>query len=348
MSHEEPDRVPIDVWYTPEMIDRLVDEWPLRLQGSPANRNQQASIALEHDAIKATIGPCSSFYLSDQEYYTDEWGIGWRRVRYAGDCYYTEPTNHPLSDAKKLDSFELPNFAEEQRYTEIQGLLTRYGSEYVIIAEVACTLFELSWYLRGLQRVLMDFVNNKDFMHEYLAKLRQWIETAGKKLASMGVDVIFVGDDFGMQDRMLVSPQVFRDFFKPIYAELFQEFKKINPDVKIAFHTDGDVEPILPDFVEIGVDILNPVQPQSMDPAHLKKRFGKKLTFWGTLDNQHTVPFGSAGEVEKEVLQRLRDVAPGGGLIIGPAHNVQPITPIDNLRTIYGTVMDKGRYPISL
>jgi len=348
VSHEEPDRVPIDVWYTPEMIDRLVNEWPLCLQGSPPNRHQQASIALEHDAIKATIGPCSSFYLSDEEYYRDEWGIGWRRVQYASDCYYTEPFDHPLSDEKNLDSFKLPDFAEEQRYTEIQDLLAQYGSEYAIIAEVACTLFELSWYLRGLQRVLMDFVSNKDFMHEYLARLSQWIETAGRKLASMGVDVIFVGDDFGMQDRMLVSPQVFREFFKPTYAELFEEFKRINPDIKIAFHTDGDVEPILPDFVEIGVDILNPVQPQSMDPAHLKKRFGKKLTFWGTLDNQHTVPFGSISEVEKEVLQRLRDVAPGGGLIIGPAHNVQPITPMDNLRTIYSTVLDKGRYPISL
>lgn len=122
----------------------------------------------------------------------------------------------------------------------------------------------------------------------------------------------------------------------------------MNPDVKIAFHTDGNVEPILPDLIEIGLDILNPVQPQSMDPAELKKRFGDKLTFWGTLDNQYTIPFGSIQEVVDEVRTRLRTVAPGGGLIIGPAHNVQPNTPIENLSAFYRIVREEGTYPIRL
>jgi uroporphyrinogen decarboxylase len=348
VNHEEPDRVPIDVWYTPEMTERVLDESAGLVVELHRSESCPLAVALGHDAIKTTIGPCTGFYLSDSEYYTDEWGIGWKRVRYGKDCYYTEPFDHPLASAERLDDYEIPDFSDESRYGEVKQLIQQYGDEYVIIAEVACTLFELSWYLRGYQTVLMDLVKNKEFMHEYLAKLKQWIQIAGAKLVRMGVDVIFLGDDFGMQDRMIISPAAFREFFKPIYAELFSEFRKINPEIKIAFHTDGNVEAIIPDFIEIGLDILNPVQPQSMDPAKLKRQFGDRLTFWGTLDNQYTIPFGSPQEVADEVRTRLRTVAPRGGLIIGPAHNVQPNTPIENLRALYRTVREEGAYPIRL
>jgi len=348
VNHQEPDRVPLDVWYTPEMAKQVTEKSAGLVGDSYCGESCPLAVALDHDAIKFTVGPCTGFYLSDADYYTDEWGIGWRRVRYGKGWYYTEPVDHPLAEADRLDDYKLPDFNDERRYAAAQELIDRYGQEYAIIGEVACTLFELSWYLRGLKQVLIDLVRNKAFMHEYLTKLKQWIQVAGAKLVGMGVDVIFLGDDFGMQDRMIVSPAIFREFFKPIYAELFSEFKRMNPDVKIAFHTDGNVEPILPDLIEIGLDILNPVQPQSMDPAKLKKRFGDKLTFWGTLDNQYTIPFGSIQEVVDEVRTRLRTVAPGGGLIIGPAHNVQPNTPIENLSAFYRIVREEGTYPIRL
>jgi len=348
INHREPDRVPIDVWYTPEMADRVTPE----AIGLPANHYDKGihplAVRLGHDAIKTTIGPCSSYYLSNADYYTDEWGIGWKRIRYDEGCYYTEPVGHPLEEADRLSRFVIPNFSEEARYEQVKHLIDRYGDEYGIIGEVACTLFELSWYLRGFDRVMIDFIKNKGFMHEYLDKLQEWVRIAGGRLVELGVDVIFLGDDFGMQDRMMVSPEIFREFFKPRYAALFEGYRRIDPDVKIAFHTDGNVEPILPDFVEIGLDILNPVQPQSMNPARLKRDFGDRLTFWGTIDNQYTMPFGSVQEVVDEVMERLRDVTPGGGLLIGPSHNVQPNTPMKNLKAFYQTVMKYGRYPIRL
>lgn len=347
VNHEEPDRVPIDVWYTPEMGRRIAEESAGLLGEACNSESCPLAVALQHDVLKTSIGPCTSFYLSDSDYYTDEWGIGWKRIRYGKDWHYTEPVVHPLEDANNLDRLVIPDFTDEMRYAEAKQLIDRYGNEYGIIGEVTCTLFELSWYLRGYQKVMTDLVKNKDFMHEYLAKLKEWVRVAGARLIGMGVDVIFLGDDFGMQDRMILSPATFREFFKPIYAELFSEFKKLNPDVKIAFHTDGNVEPIVIDFIEIGLDILNPVQPQSMDPAKLKKRFGKRLAFWGTIDNQHTMPFGSPEEVVKEVRARLRHVAPGGGLILGPAHSVQPDVPVENLLAFYRAVETYGYYPIN-
>lgn len=300
---------------------------------------------LGHDLLKTTVGPAASYYLSDEDFYTDEWGIGWRKVDY-GYGHYTEPVVHPLKDLTDPEAFSIPDFTLDTRYEKARFLVNHYGREYAIVGEMACTLFELSWYLKGFETVLIDFKRNKEFMHAFLARLVEWARVAGKKLIEAGVDILLLGDDFGMQGRMIVSPEVFREFFKPHYAKLFEEFKSQNPKIKIAFHSDGNIEPIIPDFIEIGLDILNPVQPRSMDPARLKKQFGKKLSFWGTMDNQGTIPFGSPEDVAAEVRARMRDVAPGGGLILGPAHNVQPNTPVENMLAFYEAVKKYGSYPV--
>jgi uroporphyrinogen decarboxylase len=151
-----------------------------------------------------------------------------------------------------------------------------------------------------------------------------------------------------MQDRMLISPQLFREFFKPRYATLFSTWKAINPDVKIAFHSDGEIYAIIPDLIEVGLDILNPVQPKSMDPARLKREHGKHLTFWGTIDIQEVLPFGTPQQVAEEVKLRLDTVGRGGGLIISPAHNIQPEVPIENILAFYETAKTAGRYPLRI
>jgi len=164
--------------------------------------------------------------------------------------------HHPLADIRDPAEFEMPDCSREDRYTGVRTMIEEYGEDYGIMAAVACTLFELAWYLRGLERVLMDLADNKDFAHAYFDKLLGWIEGAGRKLVSLGVDVIFIGDDVGAQNRMLISPAAFREFLKPRYARLFEEWKRINPNGKIAFHSDGYIYPIIADLVEIGLDIL--------------------------------------------------------------------------------------------
>ncbi len=118
-------------------------------------------------------------------------------------------------------------------------------------------------------------------------------------MTRMGVDMIWVGDDVGAQNRMLISPEMWRKYLKPLMADFISELKSINPGLKLAYHTDGNVEPIIPELIEIGVDVLNPVQPASMDPAKIKELYGDRLCFWGTIDEQHTLPFGSPEDVEE-------------------------------------------------
>jgi uroporphyrinogen decarboxylase len=158
--------------------------------------------------------------------------------------------------------------------------------------------------------------------------------------------VLWLGDDFGTQRAMLISPRMWREFIKERYARLIATFKRRNAALKIAYHSDGYIEPIIPDLIEIGLDILNPVQPLAMNPAHIKRKYGQKLAFWGTVDVQHTFPFGSPGDIAREVMDRLQTVAPGGGLILCSAHRVQPGTSLANVKTYYQVAREYGQYPI--
>jgi uroporphyrinogen-III decarboxylase len=150
--------------------------------------------------------------------------------------------------------------------------------------------------------------------------------------------MIWIGDDVGAQQRMLISPKHWRRFLKPCLADFIAELKAINPQVKVAYHSDGNIYPIIPELVEIGLDVLNPVQPASMDPAQLKKEFGDRLCFWGSVDEQHTLPFGTPKQVEAEIRQRLKTIGKDGGLIIGPTHHVQLDTPIENFWAMVNTI----------
>jgi uroporphyrinogen-III decarboxylase len=131
---------------------------------------------------------------------------------------------------------------------------------------------------------------------------------------------------------------MWRKYFKPRMAAFISELKAINPKVKVAYHTDGNVEPIIPELIEIGLDVLNPIQPASMDPAQIKKNYGKQLSFWGTIDEQRTLPFGSPQDVADEVRLRLSEVGYDGGLVLSPTHHVQLDTPLENFWAMVNTI----------
>lgn len=138
----------------------------------------------------------------------------------------------------------------------------------------------------------------------------------------------------------MIHPDLWRKFLKPLMAEFISELKGINPDVMIAYHSDGKITPIIPDLIEIGLDVLNPVQPACMDPAAIKEEYGDRLSFWGTIDVQNTLPFGTPEEVRDEVLHRLETVGWNGGLIIGPTHNVQLDTSQENFWMMFNTIRE--------
>jgi uroporphyrinogen decarboxylase len=345
LNHEEPDRVPIYIEYTPEARQKLQDH--VRKTGD-SRADVGFDRLMDHDLMSFQIGPVTGYHLREQPEYEDEWGIKWKWVRNPVGSRYTEIAGHPLADLSDPNDIRIPDFTLKERYTKCIELVRTYGKEHCIIGSIVCTLFELSWYLRGMTRILEDMCLNKDFLHAYLDKLMNWAMEAGSRLVEIGVDIIYFGDDFGSQTQMLISPAMFREFFKPRYAKLYSTFKKLNPNIRIAHHSCGHILPIIEDFIEIGLDIINPVQPLAMDPLETKKRFGSRLTLWGAVDEQRVLPFGTAEDVANEVKLRLRTLAPGGGFILSPAHNVQADTSIANIMAIYETARNYGTYPIEL
>lgn len=348
LNHEEPDRVPIQVDFTPEIAEKLSKYFKIENSTAEAysGKASELPIVLGHDLLVAWHGIATSYYQhDDKDEYVCEWGIKWRWIEYPGGKY-TEMVKPPLSDESKLTSYSCPDPHEAWRYDAVKFLKRDYGNSHAIVGGMPCTLFEAAWYLRGMDRFLMDLVVNKDFAHELLNKLFDFQLATGTALAAEGVDIIWIGDDFGTQDSIIISPDLWREFFKPLYAKLIKAFKEVNPIVKVAYHSDGNIEALLPEYIDAGVDILNAVQPKSMDPAHLKKKFGNNLSFWGTIDIQETLPHGSPGDVENEVKLRIQTVGQGGGLILGPSHNIQPDVPFENILAFYDSVKKYGKYPV--
>ena len=349
LDHREPDRVPFHIDYTPEAAEKLSSH--LKLENATAEaysgKVSEIPLVMGHDLLVAWHGIATSYYQhKEQERYTCEWGIGWRWVDIPGGRY-SEIEYRPLADEKNLSSFSCPDLAEDWRYDSVRELLRDHGRTHAIVGAMPCTFFEAAWYLRGYEAFLTDMLVNKDFAHALLDKLFDFQLVTGTTLATLGVDIIWLGDDFGTQESLIMSPATWREFFKPRYGRLIQAFRDVRPDMKIAYHSDGNIEELLPEYIEVGVDILNAVQPKSMDPARLKRRFGDNLSFWGTVDIQEVLPFGTPDDVRREVKLRIDTVGHGGGLVVAPSHNIQPDVSLDNILAFYDAVEKYGRYPLA-
>ena len=241
----------------------------------------------------------------------------------------------PLSDItgpEALVDYPLPDFTRPECWQHLAGQTAAWHAKgQPVYGWVACTLFEWSWQIRGLEPFLEDLLERPEWAAILIDKWQTLRLFMTRKLTEAGVDVLFFGDDVGMQTGMMISPAVWRRVFKPRYAALFAAAREVRPDVLIWFHSDGDIRLIIPDFIEIGLDILNPVQPECMDPADLKRRYGDRLSFWGTIGTQTTFPFGSPDDMRRVVRERVATVGRGGGLYLSPTHTVEPEVPWANM-----------------
>ena len=344
LNHEVPDRCPMQVSFTPEFAERLRAGLHVESEGDHnphgGGNTYELERALGEDMLLTSVGWANSYYLKSGTY-VDEWGITWKPIEYTtpyGIGHYTEPSGHPLLDDKAVYSYKGPDPTRSELYDDAARLIRDFKDQYWIVGVTVTTIFECAWALRGYERLLSDLVLDPDLAEHILEIPYSYHLTAAKRLVEMGVDMIWIGDDVGTQSSMLISPAHWRKFLKPRMANFIAELKAVNPMVKVAYHTDGAVYPIVPELIEIGVDILNPVQPACMDPGQLKRDFGDRLCFWGSIDEQHTLPFGTPEDVRAEVLTRLRTIGKEGGLILGPTHHVQLDTPMDNFWAMVHTI----------
>lgn len=281
-------------------------------------------------------------------------------VKMPRDGHYFDPVHSPLADATSvrdidehmdaIESYDKPSHLDRS-YAELadKAKAVREETDYLLVGFFGGHIFQAGQSLRGWERFLLDLLENRAFAEALMDRLaeanvrrfRRYAETVGQY-----VDVIQFEDDLGMQDRPLLRPELYRKVVKPYHEKLFR-FAKSECDACLLLHTDGAVAPFVPDFIDMGIDILNPVQVSAagMDTKALKREFGEDIVFWGGgCDSQSVLPFGRPEEVADEVKRRIDDLAPGGGFVFAPVHNIQTEVPPENVVAMFETAREYGVY----
>jgi uroporphyrinogen decarboxylase len=265
-----------------------------------------------------------------------------------GILYY-DVIGMPFSGSTTVEEvrgFPYPDPLAAGRFADASRDIARFRDEYFIVGDLELTLFEMAWHMTGMEKFMVDMSAGEQYIEVLLDKILEYSVGVGRKLVELGVDGVWSGDDFGAQNGMLISPRMWRRLFKPRMAELWQELKRANPNVMIMYHSDGAIAPILGDLVEIGLEVFNPVQPNvpGHDPQELKDRFGDRLSFWGAIDQQQLLPFGTSDEIETEVRAKIEVLGRGGGYMCSPAHIVQADTSMENVEAMIAAVRNHGPY----
>jgi uroporphyrinogen decarboxylase len=216
--------------------------------------------------------------------------------------------------------------------------------DLAVCGAMAVTIFEVAWQLRGMEELFEDFRFRPALAANLLDRITAARLSQARFYAEQDVDVLILGDDVSMQTGMLMSPKTWREWFKGRMRDIIAEARSVKPGLPVFYHSDGNPAAILPDLIEIGVTILNPVQPECIDPVLVKERWGDRLALWGTIGTQTTMPFGTPEEVRAEVRRRIETVGREGGLVLGPTHSLEPDVPWENIVALYEAIEEFGRY----
>ncbi|MBP1712702.1 MAG: hypothetical protein H6Q42_905 [Deltaproteobacteria bacterium] len=283
--------------------------------------------------------------------FTDEWGIGWRMPKDGG--FYFDMVRHPLDGERPEEQekkYSWPDPLSPRRFEGLKARIQaarRMGKLVVLNGPCAGILEVYSW-LRGYLRFYIDLAESTRRVEVFLDRLLEFKSTFWTRaLAEFGdsVDVINEADDMAGQNGLLLSPETYRRLIKPRHARLFAAIKKAAPHVKVFFHSCGAIRPLIPDLIEAGVDILNPVQisAKGMAPFELKREFGKDLVFWGGgVDTQGIFPTGKPQEIRVHVQKNIEALAPGGGFVFATVHNTQANVPPQNFMAMWETLQEYG------
>lgn len=367
LEHKEPDRIPIDMGSPVtsihiEAYTKLKKYLGINKTKPRIQDNMQQVVEVDEPILQRFAVDTRHLCLKPKRWqrlpdgnYIDEWGIKYKKPERS---YYYDMYEHPLANAtiEDLDKYSWPDPDDPRR---VEGLKERaedlyYNTEYaIVLGGFSECLFGLPSWLRGHTQFYMDLISDKEFATALLDRLLEYEIRLAKnalKLAGKYIQVVRVADDLGMEKGPIISPSLYRKLIKPRQKKLYQ-FIKEHSGAKILLHSCGSVYELIPDFIEIGVDALNPVQvaAKNMDSKKLKKEFGDKITFWGGgCDTQKVLPFGTIDEIQEEVKRRIKDLSPGGGFVFTPVHNIQYDVSPKKISMLYDTAREYGRYPITL
>lgn len=368
LNHEEPDRVPVFFGTSgvtsmlSPAYERLKSHFGIERPARYISRvfqyariDEEVMQRFGSDGRPLLAGPAPSSLRREisQDLFADEWGIVWER---RPDTLYFEVKEAPLKRATvdDLAEYPWPALADPGRFAGLaeEARALREQTNCAVVALSGVSPFEFIQLLRGSEQFLTDLAADRDFANALLRKITDLMLASVTQLVTAAgdfIDVIVMGDDMGTQSSLIMSPRMYRTMIKPLHAELIAAVKK-RSKAKIFWHTDGNVYPLIGDFIEIGVDLLNPIQVSAGEMGNterLKREFGKNLAFSGAIDTNWVLPNGSPEDVRREVRRRIKDLAPGGGYVLSSVHCIQPDVPVENVEAMFDEAHRAGQYPIT-
>jgi uroporphyrinogen decarboxylase len=373
IDHKEPDRVPFDLGSTEatsitlkayEVLRRylgLPDKEPeiLSFSGQVAQPDNDLCRLMGIDTRRINRRNLSSWSLDVKEnetafWFDDEFGTTWKMPKENG--HYFDMVANPLkgADFDTIRKYVWPDGTDPAIATgladEVKKVFDESGAALVLDARIGNGFFHTGAILEGYEDFFTDLAfdpGKVNYIMDRVLDLKvSYFETLLNEIGDK-VHIVREMDDLGSQQGLLISPEMYREFIKPRQKKLFDFIRRKAPGIKIFFHSCGSVYHIIPDLIEVGVDILNPVQVSAafMDTAKLKKEFGRDITFWGGgVDTQQVLPHGTPQEVRDEVRRRIDDLAPGGGFVFATVHNIQDDVPVENIIALWETLREYGIY----
>lgn len=316
LSREAVDRIPSQINYTARMGAKMAAYFGVPAEDLPR--------FLDNHLIRVDINHAGQVSQDGQTIW-DWWGAGHDTGE---EGYYIR--HSPLAGSKDLDAYPWPDPHAAGLFDDAQNTIAEWGGEYFIVPNLGFALFERAWSLRGFEQFLLDLAEDPGFVEELLDRITAIQLALIDRFLALGVDGGYFGDDYGAQKNMLFSPASWRRLMKPRLARLFEPFRQRG--LPVIMHSDGQIQKILPDLVEIGLTALNPVQPEVLDHAWLQDRFGGSLAFYGGVSTQTVLPNGTPDQVEEAVQACVGRLAPDGtGLLIAPSHRLMTDIPLENI-----------------
>jgi uroporphyrinogen decarboxylase len=360
MHHQKPDRVPVDLSWgmSPGALEKFTQktgakdpddyfETDIRFVGLEVTRG--FGLATGEDEVdedwmrkeaefRKILGP-----LPDKSTVT-EWGTG----HAPGSEHHFTRIIFPManiSTSEEITNYPFPTFDENWRLENAKHDIQKYHKRGLCVGgAAACSIFEVSWQLRGMERLLEDFVERPDLASTLLDRVTEIRCGYVESLVNLDSDILILGDDIATQIGMLMSPKMWRYWLKPRLSKIIETARRLRPDILVFYHSDGNPSAVIPDLIEIGVNILNPVQPECVDVVKIKNQYGSQLALWGTIGTQTTFPFGTPQEMRDLVKLRMETVGKDGGLLLGPTHMLEPDVPWENIVAFFEAVKEFGVY----
>jgi len=350
VRHQHPDRVPLDLWARAEVIREL----QVRLE------TDDVEAALGVDFARVEIGEriteferraepprggdwpgaARRYIWRDARTFEDGWGIV---QRLGDDGKLVQWMDGPFAAHKDVDAFPWPDESYLTTPAEIAPRVRELKSrDRVVLAEIVMP-FKRAWHMRGLQNFLCDMVVDPAFVERLYDRIYAFETARAERCARAGVDCIMVVGDIAMEDRLLFRPELFRRFDVPRLSELIRRVRQVNPEMQMFYHSDGNISAVMDDLIAVGFDIINPIQPECMNPEEVKQRWGKRITLWGTISVRTTLPLGTPESVRATVRDRIRSCGHDGGLVIAPANVIMYDTPAENVIAMFEAARDCRR-----